>query len=934
MTSNIPDEAVHFRGKTLTPESPRPLHVSEPTNIPLLQNQMDPGFSDTAAYQKIVNEKPPSLDPDPEPEPDSASVVSDQVRLASHTYSMLHHGVGSLGSNGAVVGDQGTGSYSGSIQMGYPKSETENESAFAAAHSAAASTQYASPVLELSSSSSVEVNQQAAPLLPSSVSEISPPIDRLIPSETYPSGPSLSSTLPGDDYASNPNDGDANNTAEYAPTLANGHDKTTQAEVDTTPNGDANYQQPLNPDPSKTITSSSQTDSAATMAFTDGSKTKPSISESSLPPAAGLPPRPPPQEKPSIRPNYSDNIPSFHPLPSQPEHAASQYAQSNYPQVSGLPPLVVQAGAPGTSSTSNGLPPPPIPTFQKLPPPPSIQTKANAQKHTRGDRLDDEELKFLRGDGDREEPWAPEVQKKYDEFLHNERIYVTEGLWDRFPSGSRLFVGNLPTERVTKRDLFHLFHKYGNLAQISIKQAYGFIQFLEPHSCRKALDAEQGGIIRGRKIHLEISKPQKPTRNASSSDSIRPPPKRRSRSPERARVAPGYRGTRPSTDRYERAPESGRPAPYTELRGRDRDEPYRRRDDYRPTRSPPPRTPSPRGYRGDEYRFRDRTPEKYDRRRERRRSRSPYGRSGRYRSPSPRDRGYDNDSDLPIPRRSPRQVPDVQIIVLENVDRDFIYHIENSFRDRGLQTDVLILSPRIALSAVVRRQIIEGVLAIVKLSRPNQYSRKIPLQVFDRSGGIDNVKFNEYSELELSVAAEVVLHARNIHHGGASKYSPTPVPGVSQLPPAPLQTAFPQIPMGSNPNNNITNLISNLDGAALQSLLSALQQNPAALQAAQQQYAPHGNQTDLASLLNNFTHQQNHMAPPALVLQQPPLSTYGLPQPLPGATTDPGLVSLLAQSLGGQGQPQSQASLPLSQMAPQMSPNVQNIMDQLTRWKQ
>jgi hypothetical protein len=122
--------------------------------------------------------------------------------------------------------------------------------------------------------------------------------------------------------------------------------------------------------------------------------------------------------------------------------------------------------------------------------------------------------------GDDDSPWGPEVQKKYDEFLHDERIYVTEGLWDRFPMGSRLFVGqycpglyllfvyltvvpyagNLPTERVTKRDMFHIFHKYGKLAQISIKQAYGFIQFLEASSCRAALDVEQGAIVRGRKI--------------------------------------------------------------------------------------------------------------------------------------------------------------------------------------------------------------------------------------------------------------------------------------------------------------------------------------------------------------------------------------------------------------------------------------------------
>lgn len=48
--------------------------------------------------------------------------------------------------------------------------------------------------------------------------------------------------------------------------------------------------------------------------------------------------------------------------------------------------------------------------------------------------------------------------------------------------------------------MFHIFHKYGKLAQISIKQAYGFIQFLEARSCHAALGVEQGAIVRGRKI--------------------------------------------------------------------------------------------------------------------------------------------------------------------------------------------------------------------------------------------------------------------------------------------------------------------------------------------------------------------------------------------------------------------------------------------------
>jgi hypothetical protein len=85
-------------------------------------------------------------------------------------------------------------------------------------------------------------------------------------------------------------------------------------------------------------------------------------------------------------------------------------------------------------------------------------------------------------------------------------------------------------------------------------------------------------------------------------------------------------------------------------------------------------------------------------------------------------------------------VPDVQILVLEELDRNFVYHVESSFRNRGLRVDVLALGPRIPLDAAVKRQVSEGVLAVVRLSRPSQFSRKLPLQVFDRSAGKDNVR--------------------------------------------------------------------------------------------------------------------------------------------------------------------------------------------------
>lgn len=114
-------------------------------------------------------------------------------------------------------------------------------------------------------------------------------------------------------------------------------------------------------------------------------------------------------------------------------------------------------------------------------------------------------------------PWDKETQRKYDAFLDDERNHVLEGRWDRFPNGSRLFIGlskfwskpshgqltspgNLSSEKVTKRDLFHVFHRYGKLAQISIKQAYGFVQFLQADDCTRSLLNEQGVSIRGRKV--------------------------------------------------------------------------------------------------------------------------------------------------------------------------------------------------------------------------------------------------------------------------------------------------------------------------------------------------------------------------------------------------------------------------------------------------
>lgn len=222
-----------------------------------------------------------------------------------------------------------------------------------------------------------------------------------------------------------------------------------------------------------------------------------------LPGNPSLPPRPPPQEKPATHPNYApeDDIRAYHPH-SQKSPAASYRAQS-------LAQIATGSGATATTPTNGQQQQTPLSATPREP-------NSAVDKFPQGELVDQ---KASKGQGEEEDaPWGPDTQKLYDEFLHDERVNVTEGQWDKFPVNSRLFIGkyvkfvygniesltlplgNLPTEKVTKRDIFHVFHKHGKLAQISLKQAYGFVQFLDAGACYQALQAEQGMTVRGRKI--------------------------------------------------------------------------------------------------------------------------------------------------------------------------------------------------------------------------------------------------------------------------------------------------------------------------------------------------------------------------------------------------------------------------------------------------
>ncbi|RVD84542.1 uncharacterized protein DFL_006288 [Arthrobotrys flagrans] len=498
--------------------------------------------------------------------------------------------------------------------------------------------------------------------------------------------------------------------------------------------------------------------------------------------------------------------------------------------------------------------------------------------------------------------FSPEEERAYESFLAVERDYVAKGEWGRFPVGSRLFIGNLSADRVNKRDVYHIFAKHGKLAQISIKQAYGFVQFFDVSSCTKALRQEQGTPLRGRQMHLEISKPQRGSRSGDQVNA-RVGTNRRSRSPEEP-MSPRNRGSSYRGQGYGDRDRESRNS---------RDNGARGRDEYRPVGERRMSSPRPQYARErDDYYGRD-----YNRDR----SRSP---RGRYRSQSPPHR---SSFDRPRPQPSqPSQVIDALIVVFDELDPAYIKYVDGTFRDRRLRTDVLHITPRINLESYIKEQVVQGCKAFVFLTRATQQASKVSIQIFKGNSGSAG-QYDEYDMIPADSAAELVRRAvgsqpqpQPQYNGHSQNSYPAQQPPAYHGQPhsAYVSTNQPIYPI-NNPQPaqlaqaGLTGILQNLDPATLQTLLAQLQQqqqpsNPY-MQAAQQLQKP----ADLSALLGA-----------AAGLQQQQQQTYGSL----AAGIDyqnPALVGLL-----GSLNPHPPRNNGAVQQQPQPNQQVQNIMNQLT----
>lgn len=463
-----PPEEPYLRSEPaiLSPASPKPLHFPQPTNLPVLDKMMDVGFNQTEPHMNELR--------DTELRPGAWRDPEDQQKAPTDHASPCSTGGGA----DATADDQAA--------VKAEPMETEDgahsdETATNGHHSESdPSSNGVSHEASLVKDESASVAQEVPLSLPSASVESTQPATA-VSSQSNEMNPAHSQSTPftgAVDVQSLLNTLQTSIAPVAQSASANDGDKSAAASFPFTPQA---------PPPN---------------ASADASPT-PGLGSS----LSGLPPRPPPQEQPLINANYvhSQHIRDYHPHAANPAmqshgrsgssgNAADPQSNQFVPPVGGTQQPPTPSGSTFTSQQS-----PVTAAFsdQHSIPTQSHSTAGISALEVAASGTTDSNDAVV---GSEDRPWTSETQVKYDHFMNEERRYVNEAKWDQFPQGSRLFVGNLSSEKVTKRDIFHVFHPYGDIAQISIKQAYGFVQFLRTEDCMRAMAAEQGRQVRDKRI--------------------------------------------------------------------------------------------------------------------------------------------------------------------------------------------------------------------------------------------------------------------------------------------------------------------------------------------------------------------------------------------------------------------------------------------------
>ncbi|CAB1351408.1 unnamed protein product, partial [Coregonus sp. 'balchen'] len=78
---------------------------------------------------------------------------------------------------------------------------------------------------------------------------------------------------------------------------------------------------------------------------------------------------------------------------------------------------------------------------------------------------------------------------------------------------SRVFIGNLNTLLVTKADVEAIFSKYGKIVGCSVHKGFAFVQYANERNARAAVGGEDGRMIVGQVLDINLACEPKPQRS-------------------------------------------------------------------------------------------------------------------------------------------------------------------------------------------------------------------------------------------------------------------------------------------------------------------------------------------------------------------------------------------------------------------------------------
>ncbi|CAG8681981.1 5070_t:CDS:2, partial [Acaulospora colombiana] len=483
---------------------------------------------------------------------------------------------------------------------------------------------------------------------------------------------------------------------------------------------------------------------------------------------------------------------------------------------------------------------------------------------------------------------------------------LSDAEFQALPSGSRLFLGNLSTHSTSKKELYDIFSPYGKTLQISIKNSFGFVQYDNPESVKRAIEKENGlEVSHGKPWHHPPAQEEGSNKSSPANrqgkhwnqkgykDSwyqndrdYTPTRGNHGQSPYQERRYDDY-DRRPSDYKFDRRASYDSRGSYDYSDQRDYRPPqYKDDNEYRPRDERKYRRNSYReGHRDERYTHRSK-PYKVPSRdyMEKRQSRDPY-----------RSQSHDEpDDEFPLPRRQGNDVPECQIIVLEEVERNFLWQVESSFREASVSVHTLHLSRKVQIQAVIRQMIVEGVHAVVFMERHLALNGRVNMQIFDQSRLGDNVKYDEYNNIKVDEAVGLLLRTRVPQRTGGELRPPDNlmINGQPIIPQA-QQPHSMGGQVGSAGLHSIS--LNNVNFAALASLLGTLQPAanpnlgiqpmsiipPGSIQTSQpgllaQQQPPN---IDVQQLLRQLTPQNPGLSNPPPYMTVPPhiASNIGIP---------------------------------------------------------